>query len=471
MKEKLEKTFKLFDDKAKKYGLKDKCKTREKALYSTDDKHVAYFGYIHPNNNDSSVYSDLSFVGFPNDTGDKYLIAIGVGTNGFAEDYEIATTPQWRRAFLKLMPKDKKYYAQCKTSFADIENGSKTLKEGLDNNDFNSKIYTTYGKLLPASIIVDINEDDDKKIAFAWLAQYAKLRDGNKTYTEPDIKSGHKICSVETDQEANIRQLLETRRFVILQGAPGVGKTYMANKIAGEEGAYKEVFFTQFHAETSYTDFIYGILPDTANKDSLSYREHKGVLLRAIEEASKPENKTNKYLLVIDEINRANLSSVLGPVFYLFEPSRKDGKFTINIGGENYSEIPENLYVLGTMNTADRSIAVVDYALRRRFAWYNIEPKPFKKEKGKKFHEDIFNAFAEIFENYATDDELNLQPGPSYFQTEGVNEETHKTLMSDRLEYELMPLIKEYLNEGLLSKAKNDFTELFYKETGKLLFK
>ncbi|VTY02468.1 Uncharacterised protein [uncultured Prevotella sp.] len=119
------------------------------------------------------------------------------------------------------------------------------------------------------------------------------------------------------------------------------------------------------------------------------------------------------------------------------------------------------------MNTADRSLAVVDFALRRRFAWYTLRPHKVKVETGKKFMEDIYNKFADIFFLFATDDELNLQPGQSYFIVSNQNSEVE---MTERMIYELLPLIKEYLAEGYLLKAKDSFCDLFLKETGKLMY-
>ncbi|WP_288326771.1 hypothetical protein [uncultured Prevotella sp.] len=131
------------------------------------------------------------------------------------------------------------------------------------------------------------------------------------------------------------------------------------------------------------------------------------------------------------------------------------------------TKLPDNINVVATMNTADRSLAVVDFALRRRFAWYTLRPHKVKVETGKKFMEDIYNKFADIFFLFATDDELNLQPGQSYFIVSNQNSEVE---MTERMIYELLPLIKEYLAEGYLLKAKDSFCDLFLKETGKLMY-
>ena len=195
------------------------------------------------------------------------------------------------------------------------------------------------------------------------------------------------------------------------------------------------------------------------------FKQKEGILYKAIKYAL--DNDNEKVLLIIDEINRANLSNVLGPVFYLFEYQSGARSTKIKLGDLELSKLPSNLDVIATMNTADRSLAVVDFALRRRFAWYTLRPHKVSPGSGKKFMEKIYNRFADLFYEFATDDELNLQPGQSYFIVESSNKDE---IMKDRLIYELMPLIKEYLAEGYMLKAKDSFCDLFLKETGKLMY-
>lgn len=127
-------------------------------------------------------------------------------------------------------------------------------------------------------------------------------------------------------------------------------------------------------------------------------------------------------------------------------------------------KLPENFYVIATMNTADRSLAVVDFALRRRFAWYTLKPKVIKVEEPNKFYEEDFLKIQEIFEWYATSEELNLQPGQGYFIASSEEE------MKNRIRYELFPLIKEYLQEGLLRNAKEEFNNYFSTRINLSLF-
>lgn len=331
----------------------------------------------------------------------------------------------------------------------------------------------------------------------AFVAAYADLREwgyksdeNNRNNVLSIYSSANNSCNIEKDVE----QLVLQRHFVVLQGAPGCGKTFTAKNVAKrivdnleskdsiiETG---KIFFTQFHAETTYSAFVYGIRPklstsrskDDDASDHLEYEGVAGPFVQAVQYAVDHENE--KVVLIVDEINRANLSNVLGEVLYLFEPTMKSAnaesesepKVQIRLGDRYVEALPNNFYCIATMNTADRSLAVVDFALRRRFAWYTIYPHAPEDEKlnGQLFCKYYFNKFTLIFDKYANDFELSLQPGQSYFIVDGPNE---KDQMKDRLRYELMPLIKEYLDSGLLSDAKDEFEELFNKELGESMYR
>ena len=195
--------------------------------------------------------------------------------------------------------------------------------------------------------------------------------------------------------------------------------------------------------------------------DQLGYEPRKGELVKAIGWAI--DNPNSKVVLIIDEINRANLSNVLGPVFYLFEYQMEPSDIKIIIA-ENLEldKLPDNFYVMATMNTADRSLAVVDFALRRRFAWYTLWPKAIDSPN---FYKDYFDKISGIFEKFASDEELNLQPGQGYFLANSDSE------MRNRLKYEVMPLIKEYLVEGLLTQSKDAFSDFFYQSIQEVMYR
>lgn len=417
----------------------------------------AYFGFISPEEERTGAYSDFSFVIFPQENGGECVIALGVGSLGFKNDLSLAALPGLRRSFLSLMDNDGKSF--CKTSFLDIESSSKDLLEKIKTEypDLQGVI-EKYKTVLSATRI--INPDNNFNILAAWLAKYAEFRGWavNKSQRDAIQKALDKYQRSEPiDEIKEVKHLLESRHFIVLQGAPGTGKTYTALILAKN---FSKTFFEQFHAETTYTDFVYGIKPKL-NSESLQYEANKGILYQAVEYAS--QHQEEKVLLIIDEINRANLSNVLGPVFFLFEYQATDRKCKINIGDITLDQLPNNLYVVATMNTADRSLAVVDFALRRRFAWYTLRPHIINVEDNKYFHDKLFLRFKAIFDKYATDEELNLQPGQSYFITSNSNDKEEE--MKTRLIYELMPLMKEYFAEGFILEAKNEFSELFYLET------
>lgn len=424
----------------------------------------AYFGFVRPEEAPSGAYYDLSFAIFPQEDDGKCVISLGVGSAGYQRDYELASTAGTRRLYTQLTECDG--YSFVKNDFTDINSPLKDLIDKINSEDELNPlcdVISKYSKVILAARIVDPNTEFD--VIEAWLAQYAKLRNwGTKAQVIKQNKALAKCLHKEKDDiQKDIRKLLKSRRYVILQGAPGTGKTYNALEISKE---YTTTHFIQFHAETTYADFVEGMRPKV-NSGQLEYELTKGELVKAIESARNAADG-ERVLLIIDEINRANLANVLGPVFYLFENLAKKRTVTLKIAGIEIAKLPENLDVIATMNTADRSLAVVDFALRRRFAWYTIRPQKITPLAGQKFHENLFNRFCEIFNRFATDEELNLQPGPSYFLTPDGYDANE--IMKERMIYELMPLVKEYLAEGLMRKASDSFAQLFFEETKKFLY-
>lgn len=436
----------------------------------------AFFAFLNYDEETTGPYSDFSFVVFPDQKEpiNACVVSLGVGLQGFRNDYKLASTPGVRRLFLKLKGQEKTFF---KTSFDDTESTSSDLLKEIGANYSDLKtVIGSYKTYLPASQIVSF-DDEEKALdtIYTWLACYAKMRSWGTADQKKLIEAQlDKIPQEELpNEEEDIKKLLDKRKYVVLQGAPGTGKTFTALNIADKY--YKDnpednsrVFFEQFHAETNYSDYVYGIEPILgADAKPGQFKLKEGILYRAIKKAQEIEESEKKVLLIIDEINRANLSNVLGQVFYLFEYQSKARNVTITIGDLELDKLPENLHVIATMNTADRSLAVVDFALRRRFAWYTLRPHEIKPEKGKVFMRKTYTKFADIFFEYATDEELNLQPGHSYFI---VDKDDKDEEMKERMIYELMPLIKEYLAEGYLSKAKDSFCDLFLKETGRLMY-
>lgn len=257
------------------------------------------------------------------------------------------------------------------------------------------------------------------------------------------------IDDMEYKEINDIKNILEFKKQIILQGAPGTGKTYTAKKIAEAMGCGYEVI--QFHPSYTYEDFVRGIVSKTDENGNISYEVEDKILINAIKKAEENKNKNKPYILIIDEINRANLPSVLGELLYALE-----------YRGENvtcpYGEaiaIPDNLYIIGTMNTADRSIGSIDYAVRRRFAFYTVkaDEKFIKDDYSKNVFKYIKNEVIEkhLSEEYQLDD---IMIGHSYFifNDEEVYSDTdlaHK-YMNLSLQYNIIPLLEEYYKDGIL---------------------
>ena len=408
----------------------------------------AYFGFIHPEEENSGPFHDFSLTIFPNDQNKPWLVCLGIGSSGFKNDYELATYPGLRRLFSNLINDN----GFCKSDFSDIETSlPKSITASVDLQHIKNTI-KTYTKVLPVCQIVNNPESEDgKKIIAAFVAGYAKLRDwpSNITHRNAISKALQEITNTKESNPADeIESLLKERKFIVLQGPPGTGKTRTAKRVS--ENIKAKIFFTQFHAETSFSDFIYGIRPDIKNTQ-LGYIENLGKFTESLKYSIRHPNE--KTILIVDEINRANLSNVLGPIFYLFEHKMEKSDIEIEISPEfKITQLPENFYVIATMNTADRSLAVVDFALRRRFAWYSLKPVPIISSQ---FHNADFSRIHEIFDWYASSNELSLQPGQGYFIASSEDE------MTNRIKYEIFPLIKEYLQEGLMKNAKEEFNKYF----------
>jgi hypothetical protein len=164
--------------------------------------------------------------------------------------------------------------------------------------------------------------------------------------------------------------LLVENRQIIFQGPPGTGKTFLARKLARAfAGGMDRVELVQFHPSYAYEDFVEGFRPSGANSFELRPGPLKRLAARAV--ASKAAGKRERFVLLIDEINRGNLAKVFGELYYLLE--YRDESITLQYSAEAFS-LPDNIFIIGTMNTADRSIALLDMALRRRFQFIDLLP-------------------------------------------------------------------------------------------------
>jgi 5-methylcytosine-specific restriction protein B len=239
--------------------------------------------------------------------------------------------------------------------------------------------------------------------------------------------------------------VLKNKKNIILQGAPGVGKTFAAKRLAYsimKEKDESRIEFVQFHQNYSYEDFMMGYKPVNDGFE-LKY----GIFYRFCQKAANQPEKD--FFFIIDEINRGNMSKVFGELLMLIERDYRGTKATLAYNGMTFS-VPKNLYIIGMMNTADRSLAMIDYALRRRFSFFDIEPG-FASAGFTKYQQSLNNdtlavlisKVQELNKEISADKSLGkgFCIGHSYFcgQTECTDE-----WMQAIVEYDILPMLSEY---------------------------
>ena len=235
----------------------------------------------------------------------------------------------------------------------------------------------------------------------------------------------------------------------------------------------------QFHPSYSYEDFVRGIVakPNTEGIGILYKAENK--IIAEFAQLALHNSEIN-YVLIIDEINRANLSSVLGELIYALEYRGEAVESMYAVDGDNKLILPPNLYIIGTMNTSDRSVGHIDYAIRRRFAFVEVLPKDLSGDSEVVFKADLFNEVAKLFIkdynpaiNYSDDEVViensehlnnDFEPkdvwlGHSYFiqqyekDEHGKNDKTKPIDFNFRIKYEIQPILEEYIKDGILKES------------------
>ena len=263
-------------------------------------------------------------------------------------------------------------------------------------------------------------------------------------YTKEDFLE--KVFMDESSYDSLVG-LLKRKKNIILQGAPGVGKTFMAKRLAYSimgQIDKSRVKMIQFHQSYSYEDFIMGYRPD-----GNGFRLKRGPFYEFCDAAKN--DSENNYFFIIDEINRGNISKIFGELFMLIENDKRGQQIRLLYEDELFS-VPPNLYIIGLMNTADRSIAMIDYALRRRFSFFDVKPafdseqfEGMRESAENEKYDNLIECVKNLNKEIAADDSLGegFCIGHSYFcfeENEAINNEWLKSVV----EYDVIPLLKEY---------------------------
>ena len=310
---------------------------------------------------------------------------------------------------------------------------------------------------------INIKDNDIDPITGKTLTNFNKYPDTVEKYLKLMANDNNKDLEFNELKDTffseeffnNIIDTLKVKKNIILQGPPGTGKTFISKKIAERITGKKEnIFSIQFHQSYSYEEFVVGYKPNSEGNFALQ----KGSLIQVCERAKQNENEN--FVMFIDEINRANISKVFGELLSLIENDKRGPENTVKI---LYSEndinfyIPSNLYFICAMNTADRSLKMVDYALRRRFSFFEFKPE-FDKPEFKNFLKDknvnaktidrIVNNISKVNQQIS-DDNFELGDGycigHSYFCPKGNSSDSFGDQWYEQIiEYEIKPLINEY---------------------------
>lgn len=414
---------------------------------------IPFAALINPNNATAGAYGGMSFVLFPGRDGAPALLSMVVGTAGLSPDDAVLSRPGHGRKVNAIATwLNRAYGAGAVIAWAKSDPTRTDVplsKEVVSAHPEYEAAFKRYG-----SVIYGLCAAGDDRVAAAdGLAAFLDL-----TFEERGVKPlkpaeadservrtgyfAHLMPNVSRDY---VTALLSERKYAILEGPPGTGKTRLAESLLADAYAGNGTT-VQFHPNTTYESFIGGLAPVTKEGQlGLAFAPRRGALMEAA--AAAAGDPSRPYLLHIDEINRADLGKVLGEAVYLLEWQSPGRTVTVPYdfgpGVGRRLSLPTNLHILGTMNSADRSIAILDVAIRRRFAFVKMWPEiEVVQTLGGIVMRKAFRELLDMFVEYARGDTFALAPGHSYFL------ERDDAKAPDAMWVSLVPLLQEYLERG-----------------------